>query len=441
MSRLTRVYRRLARLDRYLYRRFTPLGRLVLGFTVVSGLFALDTRRTQSYQLFSLLLALLIVSFLLSLRRGHHVTVHRHLPALVTAGQAVEYELTVRDEHASRRGDARGGAVWLNDRLADRWPDDELLKRRARRTPGKLPWFAYRRWYAAVRYLRGAETSDGQDIPLGVDGMRRCRITLDPRRRGYVYLAGVQVGRVDPLGLCRAVRTEPLADKLLALPKRWPVSAAMEGAGGHQASGLDGVTQAAGQSFEFRGLREYRSGDSPRHIHWKAWARRGEPMVREYHAEAERRQTIVLDTFGEPPDDVFEAAVSIGASLVEAFATAGTLPRLILDGRASQADETLASHLSRLATVECGATDGIGPTYDAVVTTAEATSGIICVLTQWDESRQQLVRQMRALRLSVRVLLVGDGAALSAFGPMADCPERLVSIAHDALDEGIVVPA
>ena len=62
-SWLLRLYRRLARVDRYLTRRFTPLGRLVLGVLVVAALFAVDTRRTQAYQLFAVLAALLLVSF------------------------------------------------------------------------------------------------------------------------------------------------------------------------------------------------------------------------------------------------------------------------------------------------------------------------------------------------------------------------------------------
>ena len=55
-----------------------------------------------------------------------------------------------------------------------------------------------------------------------------------------------------------------------------------------------GVRQArlAGAGMEFESLREYRPGDDYRDIDWKATARRGDPVVRQF--EVERSQTIVI---------------------------------------------------------------------------------------------------------------------------------------------------
>jgi uncharacterized protein (DUF58 family) len=47
-----------------------------------------------------------------------------------------------------------------------------------------------------------------------------------------------------------------------------------------------------GESREFERLQEYTRGDDPRHIDWKATARRGQVIVRRY--EAERSQSIIL---------------------------------------------------------------------------------------------------------------------------------------------------
>jgi uncharacterized protein (DUF58 family) len=51
-------------------------------------------------------------------------------------------------------------------------------------------------------------------------------------------------------------------------------------------------TRRWGEGSEFESLREYRSGDDPRTIDWKASARRPEIVVRNY--QVERNQTVVL---------------------------------------------------------------------------------------------------------------------------------------------------
>jgi uncharacterized protein (DUF58 family) len=51
-----------------------------------------------------------------------------------------------------------------------------------------------------------------------------------------------------------------------------------------------------GQGPEYLGIREYRSGDSMRHVHWGLTARHGQVMVREFEEEQTRRLAIVVDT-------------------------------------------------------------------------------------------------------------------------------------------------
>jgi len=131
-----------------------------------------------------------------------------------------------------------------------------------------------------------------------------------------VRLAGLRVLRPDPLGLFHAVRRLPLAQSLLVLPKRYPVS--WEAWIGNVRDRPGGMSHAASTSGfdEFAALREYRPGDPLRHIDWKGWARLGEPIVREYFESCFVRQALVLDT-ALPHDAAparFEAAVSVAAS-------------------------------------------------------------------------------------------------------------------------------
>jgi uncharacterized protein (DUF58 family) len=71
---------------------------------------------------------------------------------------------------------------------------------------------------------------------------------------------------------------------------------------------------------EFHGLREYRTGDSPRWIHWRTSARHGDLMVREFEDLPGNDLLIVLDAAAYLPSEdgesvEFEAAVSLAATL------------------------------------------------------------------------------------------------------------------------------
>jgi uncharacterized protein (DUF58 family) len=83
----------------------------------------------------------------------------------------------------------------------------------------------------------------------------------------------------------------------------------------------------AGAQAEFHGLRAYRSGDSPRLIHWRTSARRGELMVREFEEEPCDNLLLVVDpTLPSIPErargrdspslhEQFEEMISLIASL------------------------------------------------------------------------------------------------------------------------------
>jgi uncharacterized protein (DUF58 family) len=73
-----------------------------------------------------------------------------------------------------------------------------------------------------------------------------------------------------------------------------------------------------GSGPEYLGIREYRPGDSMRHVHWPSTARHGSVMVREFEQEQTRRLAILVDTVtdaGEewtPLDAACSAAASVG---------------------------------------------------------------------------------------------------------------------------------
>jgi uncharacterized protein (DUF58 family) len=95
--------------------------------------------------------------------------------------------------------------------------------------------------------------------------------TLPPRRRGIRRLRRCRIESDWPFGLFRARALLTIDAEVVTWPapgplRRTPPAAARRGQ----------------RDDRIAGLRPFRQGDSPRDMHWKATARRGEPIVREH---------------------------------------------------------------------------------------------------------------------------------------------------------------
>ena len=152
-----------------------------------------------------------------------------------------------------------------------------------------------------------------------------------PARRGDAVTRGVTVRSGAPFGVAERTRRLPVEARTLVLPKVLPL-------GDLPFLEPVGTTEPAvhtaprrGQGPDYLAVREYRPGDSMRHVHWGLTARHGRVMVREFEEERTRRLAIVVDT----ELDVGEAwtpldrCCSVAASLVEAALSRGHGARVV----------------------------------------------------------------------------------------------------------------
>lgn len=114
-----------------------------------------------------------------------------------------------------------------------------------------------------------------------------------PRSRGEHLLGDAHVRILGHLGLVWRQHRVPLRHELLVVPglaemRRLRLLGLRERL---RRAGLRNIRQR-GEGRSFESLREYARGDDPRTIDWKATARRGDLMVREY--EVERSQSVVI---------------------------------------------------------------------------------------------------------------------------------------------------
>src|SRR5262245_40409930 len=138
-------------------------------------------------------------------------------------------------------------------------------------------------------------------VPL-LPGRGRLRLVRDvtlPRRGRYAW--GPRWGRSGyPFGLVRrGVTVAPAAD-VVVLPRLGQVRRGVLRRFLSQDSPSRGQVRAWPRrnptaQAEFHGLRAFRSGDSPRWIHWRTTARCGELMVREFEELPTDDLVLVLD--------------------------------------------------------------------------------------------------------------------------------------------------
>jgi uncharacterized protein (DUF58 family) len=257
------------------------------------------------------------------------------------------------------------------------------------------------------------------------------RATLVPRRRGVLSFAGIDLVRPDVFGLAYGRKRTALVDKLVVLPRRYRLPQVLLPAQRLLQPGGHALASTIGDSEEFLSLREYRPGDSLRRVHWKSFARTGEPVVKEFETEFFERHALVLDTGSAGETEAFEEAVSIAASFVYTIDTQESLLDLVFVAGEPECHTAGRGEASNVHLLEILA--GLEPTQPAVfeqlaravLSMRSTLSSAVFVLLAWDEPRRKLVSALTASGLGVRVLLVSDTPPADAEGLLVLQPGRI----------------
>src|SRR4029077_19419183 len=136
-------------------------------------------------------------------------------------------------------------------------------------------------------------------------------------RRGVYRQEAFRIVTRFPFGFLRKARQINLKTEALVYPSVEPGAEYLEILPGLQGA-LESLVKGRGQ--DLYALRDYMPTDSARHVHWKASARLGSLMVREFTREDDTRVLLVLDphistpTSGEMPQvaaNRFERAITL----------------------------------------------------------------------------------------------------------------------------------
>jgi uncharacterized protein (DUF58 family) len=261
----------------------------ILGIVLVA-LAAINTGNNLLFLILASLLASILMSGILSSITLAGVELNLHLPEHIFAGQTVRASVELRNEKQTLPSfSLRVEAAKKKDQAAV-----ALLQ-----TPVYFPYLP-------------RQQSVKQSVPL-----------LFPQRGVYRQEAFRIVTRF-PFGFLQKARRVDLATEALVYPAVAASSEFLEVLPGLQGA-MESRSKGPGQ--DLYALRGYLPNDSARHVHWKASARFGELMVREFAREDDCRVLLVFDPQSpaaqiagpSPEQERFERAVTFCAALAWNF--------------------------------------------------------------------------------------------------------------------------
>jgi uncharacterized protein (DUF58 family) len=305
---------------------FTREGRLIVVLAVGVGFAAINTGNNLLYLLLGWLLSFIIASGLLSELTLKRLVVERRPPPRVFAGEPFLMEVAITNDKPRRAS----FSIEVED-LVGTTPLDK------------------RCYFLKIPAAKSQRTSYRHTFA----------------RRGLYTLTGYRVATKFPFALFRKSRDVDAPLDVLVYPARTAVPRPPPRT---EARG-ETTANRTGRRGEFFGLREHRSGDDRRDVHWRSSARTGRLLVREYEDEHARKVVIGVDN--SLPEAVRDAVTD--SALTPAFELAVAAVERAISVAASLA----AVHLEVGWTVElcargCHIPAGSGRLHEAKIARALA---------------------------------------------------------------------
>lgn len=310
--------------------KFTREGKFFVGITLGVGFAAINTGNNLLYLLLGLLLALIVVSSIMSELSLRNLTVVRRLPTRAQVGRAHVVEIEVFN-HKQR---VPSYAIEVEDLRAGLPADKRCFFLKV--SPRSAQVAAYRR---------------------------------TPSRRGRDTHTGFRVATRFPFGLFEKSREIAASGELIIYPAVDPVSVQLQ-SGGRLAGGETSLGRGHGE--EYLGLRAMRDGEDPRDIYWKKSAL-GQQVLRERARDARPELVLQLEVFA--PDDVVLAEPD----------TAGDAGKLVASDRrkprerkveSKETSEWIASFERRIREI---ASRGVAQVKHGAHVTVRTTAGEVIV--------------------------------------------------------------
>ncbi len=236
----------------------TRIGWTLVAGCVIVGFVAIRAGGNLPYLLTLVLCSALLIVWFFARATLRNILMQRTLPERVEAGELFPVRLMARNEKRL----FPSGAIHVRER-----PTEPTLSR------GGWAYFP----------------------SLPPTREKRARYVTSIRRRGVHTFRPAEFSSVWPLGFFRTRAVCEVNSEIIVTPRMGQVNESFTEELERFFRRFHSTRPCAWEE-DFRGLREYRPGDSPRRIHWRTSARYGNLLVKEFEHPETRRLTLLLDT-------------------------------------------------------------------------------------------------------------------------------------------------
>ena len=330
----------------------TRAGLIYIGLTLVLGLAGLNTGNNLLWIVVAAMLAAMVVSGLSSALVLRGLELDAHTPDHVFAGRRLLARLVLHNRQRLLPSFSVSVVAPRRRKNKKHWQWQPATFGFPFKRPGEEQWF-----HLPDRVLRREDEQEAQQLLPGPVYFpyipAQSSLTADVEvcfpRRGLVQQDSFGLRTQFPFSFLRKTRRVALERQIVVFPAIEPTDELFE-----VLPLITGEWEAflRGRGNDLYRIREYAPEDSARHVDWKASAKAGSLMVREFTREDERKLRIVFDNPapGAVAEKAYERAVSLAASLVWHFAGENSQLSFVAPGYRGGPD--VYRFLSYLAMVE-----------------------------------------------------------------------------------------
>ncbi len=260
-------------------------GIVYLGIMLVIAVAALTGGNPDTGNMLLLIFGMMAGPFVLNgwvvMGMLSRVSVSRHLPISVSADTFFSVEIRLKNEKrllASRLIEVR-----------------DVIQGKKISNEGRVVF---------VRVLPGEQRSAHYDVCIS--------------RRGLYQFGPMRLSSRFPLGIGERGHAVSDSDQVIVHPRIGRLLPAWKRRQQELAETISRENARLGLfEDEFHGIREYRSGDNPRSIHWRSSARHGHFMVKEHEQHREADLIVLLDLYSttEFSESLQERSISLAATI------------------------------------------------------------------------------------------------------------------------------
>ncbi len=267
-----------------------------------------------------------------------------------------------------------------------------------------------------------AQAGDARVIArLGPGETAEVAVTIQPKRRGNYQIGQPICESSFPFNLFRIGIVQPQPETLLVLPTFSWLRVPLQYVSRHVNTSQLRPAGRAGGSPEYIGSRPFMSGDSPKRIDVRAWARLGLPATKEYDDDLDDYAAFVLDTrvpegkakskSGEIKE--LEAAVSLCASVAYTIHQDCLIDMLLAGPDLHEfATSPKTRRLARVHETLAGIGSSTGYSLDQIGPLLEdrlaEISEIVFIVLRWDETYQRLTHWAQRAGCHTTVVVIGE---------------------------------